>query len=708
MNFNAEQLYELLPATYRVRDAKAGEPLRSLIAVIAEQVAVLEEDLAQLYDDQFIETCAEWSVPYIGDLVGTRGLSSFPGASFSGRAQVANTIAYRRRKGTATVLEQLARDVTGWNASVVEYFQRLATTQYMNHVRPENLSFTSLRDQVTITYPRSAGTHETDRRSETVQNWERLELVTTPFDRSARTADVRHIDIGRGKHNIPNIGVFLWRLENYQISESPARRIDARRFCFDPLGRDIPLFNKPETEGKITHLAEPINVPMPISRRELHERLNLYYGPQRSINAVVTYAHGSVPPVEETVDSCNLSDVVDSDGNVAGWAHMPTDKIAIDPVLGRIALPADADKVEVNYYYGFSAKMGGGEYGRTTSFSNLDQVVRVPSDTPSIQAAINALPPTGGVVEIENSGHYFETPELDLQESSKIEIRGADGQRPVIFTSGDIQISGGEHAEASLNGLLIAGGNVVVSAKTPSGIDSQLRSLKIEHCTLAPDHEPVEGVSSLPAESPPSPIEVRLLVELEGADVEIGHSILGPIRAIDGGSVRIENSIVDAGSPTAPAYAGAGVAPGAALTVINSTVIGRVHTSVLMLASNTIFFAESGSDAPAVCATRRQEGCVRFSYVPEESQAPRKYECHPAPGESKLGLTPVFTSLRFGDPGYGQLHGLTASEIRRGADDESEMGAFHDLFQPQREANLKERLQEYLRFGLEAGIFLTT
>jgi hypothetical protein len=33
------------------------------------------------------------------------------------------------------------------------------------------------------------------------------------------------------------------------------------------------------------------------------------------------------------------------------------------------------------------------------------------------------------------------------------------------------------------------------------------------------------------------------------------------------------------------------------------------------------------------------------------------------------------------------------------------MGAFHDLYQPQRETNLRIRLDEYLRFGLEAGIF---
>ena len=40
-----------------------------------------------------------------------------------------------------------------------------------------------------------------------------------------------------------------------------------------------------------------------------------------------------------------------------------------------------------------------------------------------------------------------------------------------------------------------------------------------------------------------------------------------------------------------------------------------------------------------------------------------------------------------------------------GADDGGEMGVLHALFQPQRETNLRVRLDEYLRFGLHAGFF---
>ena len=68
-------------------------------------------------------------------------------------------------------------------------------------------------------------------------------------------------------------------------------------------------------------------------------------------------------------------------------------------------------------------------------------------------------------------------------------------------------------------------------------------------------------------------------------------------------------------------------------------------------------------------------------------------------------MLPHFTSLRYGDPAYGQLRRVTDRVDPQGADDDGEMGVLHALFQPQRETNLRIRLDEYLRFGLHAGVF---
>jgi hypothetical protein len=283
----------------------------------------------------------------------------------------------------------------------------------------------------------------------------------------------------------------------------------------------------------------------------------------------------------------------------------------------------------------------------------------------------------------------------------RIELRAANGARPALVLGGEFAVSGAADAEVTISGLLITGGTLRVTG--------QLRRLRLRHCTLVP------GLALDGAGQPISPLAPSLIVESAGTRVEIDHCIMGGLRAADGVTVVISDSIVDATAEDAVAYAGlpdAGPAeaspPGGDLTLTNSTVIGKVRARQMPLASNVIFLARlAQADAWEfpIHVDQRQEGCVRFSFVPDGSRTPQRHKCQPARPEDAVRVRPQFTSLRSGDPGYGQLSTRCAPEIRTGANDESEMGAFHDLYQPQRETNLRVRLDEYLRFGLEAGIF---
>src|SRR5215472_15119210 len=91
----SDRLYELLPVIYRQRDLDVGTPLQQLLSMIAAQVDLVENDIAQLYDNWFIETCDDWVVPYIGDLIGYQPVSN---AIQIPRCEVANTLGFRRRK----------------------------------------------------------------------------------------------------------------------------------------------------------------------------------------------------------------------------------------------------------------------------------------------------------------------------------------------------------------------------------------------------------------------------------------------------------------------------------------------------------------------------------------------------------------------------------------------------------------------------------
>ena len=101
---NDDRLYDLLPAVYRQRDHEQGQPLRALLTIIQEEINRVEADLEGLYDNWFVETAAEWLLPYIGDLLGVTNLHTVQGTDvYSLRAYIANTLTYRQRKGTAAV-----------------------------------------------------------------------------------------------------------------------------------------------------------------------------------------------------------------------------------------------------------------------------------------------------------------------------------------------------------------------------------------------------------------------------------------------------------------------------------------------------------------------------------------------------------------------------------------------------------------------------
>jgi hypothetical protein len=723
MKFDAQEMFELLPAILRIRDrsqavvtpglldpddrvtladlvAKAasgpltvgeteqrdrlqqnalGGPIANLLAIFAEQIAVLQEDLDQLYDDQFIETCADWVVSYIGDLLGSHALHGIATIA-SPRAEVAHTIAYRRRKGTVPVIEQVAHDVTGWNASAVEFFQRLVVTQYMNHIRPQCVAAPDLR------------------------RWEPLARIGTAFDPVMRTIDVRRIARQRGRYNIPNVGVFLWRLDAYSLSGSPAAKLDAQRWRFHPLGIDQPLTTYPVTEDEITHLATPLNVPQPIGRRVLNARLADYYtGADNITKSLRLYddSTGSLQPIDPAhLRVCNLDD----DG--AGWAHVsPSGIYTIDPLLGRIALPPGLPaglRLRVDFHYGFSADMGGGEYERAASFETAEappQLVRVPGDYATIQAALAALG-GAGVVEISDSGRYEETLDISANADQRVELRAANTQRPTLILGGPLTLAGAARSEIRLNGLLIAGAGL--QAKAAGG--NALRRLRISHCTLVP------GLTLAPDCTPLSPAEPSLTADTADLEITIERSIVGGLRVDAAAKVSASDSIIDATATTGTAYAAAidGIGPGAPLTLDACTVIGKLHALSLPLVSNSILLAstESGDGWTApVLAARRQEGCIRFSYLPEAARVPRRYQCLPESAARPEQATPRFTSLRYGFAAYGQLGRSSGEQLLTGADDEGEPGALHFLYQPQREINLRVRLKEYLRAGLEAGIF---
>ena len=702
--YTSEEIYRLIPALYRIRDVEQGGVLRELVDVVTEQVNALAESIEQTYDDQFIETCAEWVAPYVGDLISYRTLHGVVPRVASPRAEVANTIRYRRRKGTASMLEQLAGDVTGWPARAVELFELLATTQYMNHVRPHAAATALLRDETAIELGRSGA---------------------GAFDGLAHTAEMRRVGTGSGRYNIPNVAIFLWRVQANRVTRSPLVAADAsgRRFRLDPLGTDKPLFGSPRTEESITHLAEPFDVPLALTRRWLKAHRAEYYGAGKSLLFEVETSTATAPIAAGTVSVCDLSD---DPANPGAWAHEPAAAdavVAVDPVLGRVAFPAAAAAGETRlatFHHGSALDVGGGGYDRGPAPDDVSNVV-LASGGQNLGPLLVSVEGGGGV-QITDFRRYaapasvsVKTPAAGAADRSVV-LRSSNRMRPLLTRTGQVKLAMEPDTTFVLDGVTLEGAPLVVEDFG----DTRPRTLVLRHCTLVP------GVTRTPGGGPGSVGSASLIVLHPFTSVTIEHCFVGPIVAVEGTEVTARDSIVDAsglaeiavcGREVPPAAGtvttaadrktGDGLAPCGHLTLDACTVVGRIHAQQLDVSNSLLLAALPGAAGgwPApVWVERRQTGCIRFSYVPAGSRTPRRFKC----AGDDPAHRPHHTSLRFGDPGYAQLRRSTHPAIRTGADDASEMGVTHELYQPQRESNLRLRLDEYLRFGLEAGFFYAT
>jgi hypothetical protein len=752
-------LYRLLPSVYRNRDAYLGEPLRALMGVLGNEIDTLRQDIDRMYDNWFVETCDEWVVPYIGDLLGVEGLHPGRPEVFSLRSFVANTLAYRRRKGTSSVLENIAQDVSGWSVSGVEFFQLLTTTQHQDHVRMTTVWSTEPGE-----YDRIGAVGTID-----VRQIPLLARLGTAFDTASRTIDIRPFTQYDGWHNVDRLGIFLWRLRSYPMREMPlshlgdvietvpgdepgeTRERAFQRFSLHPLAVDFPLFASPVRQLGATQRRREWEVPQPIARDAFNADIQRYYGEEKSLLVLIDGEPVSADCVlaadlvwtPETLTSLPEPNISQGDHRV--FIDLERGRLAIEPGRYPETGFVDPSRVRVTYHYGFSANIGGGTYGREIAGAAGDQQVIRVSKCAAIDTIAKALALREGpctVIRIMDSGIYEETTlETFLQDGEEIIIEAADGMRPCIkgylqFFAEELEgpppppNAPGEPApdepptclepappisRLRLSGLLIKGYMLV---------EGRVR-VDIEHCTFVADPD-----------RPSSPYGTLHVFSLNFfVEIDIRYSLVGSLRINEGiKQLRIRDSIVDAtlgigagpeGDGDVPTVAICGRLedlPGPEVIIERSTIIGSVYVRAMPLASESIFTGR-------VNVIRKQEGCMRYCYVDASidgvedlgrlSRTPRRFRCQPdlvlmASGSSLDGedardhvrkrLAPVFCSRTYGHPSYARLVSRCPEEIRKGAENGSEIGAFNHLMEPQREANMREAVRRYLPFGLEMNI----
>jgi hypothetical protein len=486
-------LYERLPELYRQRDGEGAPPgqLRALLGALDSVMRALAGRVGAQYDDLFIETCDEWVIAYLADLVGTSHLKGDPRDL---RADVARTVRHRRRKGTLGAVESQVHALSQWAVHALELRERLAWNQPLNHLRPDAGGDSPFRPAMRndMRTPVRGGTAALR-----APAW--LSFVGGPFDPFARTADVRpplvqaEPPVARAAVNLPNLGVFVWRLADFQtpayrpsaprpprpqvepVPAAPGGAKFAVRFELHPQAEPMVLFNthRYRADAEPPNLASADAVPGPMPRARLssdapagrpdaYVEVAPYTGarpPQPADDAVGLVLHipaATFPGVAWKLRGANL----------CAWDEgleppLRAFEIAIDPLLGRVvfgvtgaAQPDQADplaaKLFVSATTGFSgAKTVDGSVGaqpvpRLPQAAAGATVVQVDGVATTLGDALTGLQDRTAplIVEIVNSdAHAFAGGQLRLPllgagpgagRVYPLTIRAASGQRPVI------------------------------------------------------------------------------------------------------------------------------------------------------------------------------------------------------------------------------------------------------------------------------------
>jgi hypothetical protein len=536
-----DKLWNLLPAVYRSLDTdkfNAPGPLREMVNRIGAQAAILRRSIDRLWEDQSIETCDDWVISYLGDLLATNLVASLD--SRGQRLDVAKTIYYRRRKGTVSILEEIAADITGWDARVVEFFRRLGRTRHnfdpaigwpADTADPAG-ALTLQLEQGLVGFWTGTG----------IGGWADLRnrygasKSQSAFDEYFHTADFRHGVDMVGWHNIPRLGAFLWRLYSFAVDQSTPVPMAGcpDQYSFDPTGREIPLFTaasrtRATSYGDNWMSPQEWQLPGPIATPLVQAALT----DQQTIPLYSEIAADGVTVIPNAFGVFQKPGVVYVLLDISNFIDPATKRSTIFPETGRfrVVSPPGGQQLYVTFHYGFSSTIGAGPYDR-----RLPRVspARLPQPAISVQdgAAVNAQTPSGTTTFVDSLTYSSVS---DVTNIDDVVIQAAALKRPVLRlpVPGAVvnawTLVGNEGSSLELDGLLISGGDVILRGK--------FSSITLRCCTLDPGSagnsalfaQAVDGRELRPC---------RLWIDAEVGQFTLDRCITGPIRSRNAGNVE--------------------------------------------------------------------------------------------------------------------------------------------------------------------------
>lgn len=772
MNTPFVPLFDRLPEIYRSSDADQSPPypLRAFLGAVEQSFGALHEDISRLYDNLFIDTCEDWVVPYLADLLGTTHLKGDPRTL---RADVADTIALRRRKGTLGAIERLAADLSGWACRAVELRENLGWRQHLNHQRPDAGGLPPWGGDAATRFmvPRGGTAPIRDPAS--------LALLGTPFDHFAHTADVKPAVDDVRRINLPNLAIFLWRLEAYQwpaqppllkgvsdlgVQPAPLARY-LLRLDLHPLDRPVRLFNIGQRGGVADVLTQPDAVPGPMLDARITTGSQAGH-PDAYVR--IDYFEDSTTPISGLdLDEVGLNLFLPQSArpaltgvewrmrgdNLCAWESglrrpVAAGELVIDPDIGRLLIGL-ADEPQRD---ALVSAQGGGFVPRLyTSFTyaspgpvGAHPVVRSQLERNGLEVREASALPGGTALQVQMDGldaatqpvlveiqdslvHPLDLAALagtavdggvSLRLAQSLTLRAADGHRPVLLLAQPLAFRPVDAAAANTEAPVVRLEGIEIAAGPgfPSGAAlierAALARLEIVGCTLDPGGHSQRDDSRAPMQA-----AMRLANGYGfAAQADIDHFVPTPDiviqRSITGALGIDERYRLDIGDSIVDAGLGVGDPPDGRFAIAPATDPGGAWGPAFAFQGLSCFGPVRVSQVGGAGGIFTQ----RFEVL-DNQHGCIKWSWFSGDGDR---LPPnhfclhapdarlAFTSERFNDPGYAQLsHGSDARIRTRGPGDD-EMGAYGFALEAHKWTNLQVRWREFMPLGVRPVVVLVT
>lgn len=729
----AEKIWELIPEIYRHEDGISGDPdqLRALVQILANHAAIQRRSIDRLLADSRIAEADDWAITYIGQLLGTRFVH--PLNSAGRRADVAETLAYRRRAGTPRLFDALARDIADWDAVTQEAFRHLMRF-------PHGWEREFPVGPVTGT-PRGGFPH-----------MRRVRIGDTahgPFEDLAHRPEFRRGARGGSRYNIPKVTMHCFRKEAFDLSGVTPFALSPLHYTFDPSGRGhVPLFQR--SGGELSECAMPAewDVRMPISCRRLNagtyridpeqvegttawapfsERTfdtlgDLYNAAQAEtafdetdVAAFTALADAALehdtpkwcllegddsptPSIRISLDGTNpLSRAQIVGGGLEQWSDvadwLPPLAAVIDPRRGLLQLAAEPEELSIDLiHYGALWSVGAGTRDRpgrlpddpgalvtdwTPDFSTLS------GDHTILDSATYDFGTDAGTINVPDAAHLW----AENRQRPYCRIAVAAGDPGIVIDAPDTA------ASLILNGLWVGlephpddvGADIFTLRLTGHWDRVELRDLTIDPGGL---RAALAGDSAVPIP------HVRLVIAGVVEELIIDRCVIGSIHedlpppssdapstspACSATRLQICDSIIHAHA-SGPAIQ----VIGANAEMDRCTVLGDCQLGRADISDSLIDGALTVQDA--------QGSCLRFSTVRSGERIPSPFECVILPEGLPKG---TFESRRFGDPGYCVLTSHCPADVREGGEHRTEMGVFNRALFPIKRNDLLAKLAEF-------------